>query len=310
MSSRSLLLALAAGLATGCTDECFVDGLGCSDDRGPIIALAASSNRTCGIRARADAAGPLTCWGAKQEVPSAGVFTILAIGELHTCAFGYDYARDLYGVQCTGDSASNDGAPVPTPTFSQIGNITSIAAGAHHTCIVRPASSPGAEVGTVCWGDNSFGQAPRSTVVRASVVVAGSAHTCAVDVVGAVTCYGRNDVGQAAPPPGPYDTITAGDMHSCGIRFDGTAVCWGLQPEGILPPSGVFIAISAGGSHTCAIRDGGAVECWGNNDDGQATPPAGKFRLLASGARHTCGIRVGGGVACWGSNDHGQANPP
>ena len=74
------------------------------------------------------------------------------------------------------------------------------------------------------------------------------------------------------------------------------------------PPGGPFASVSAGSSHTCGVKTDGAVECWGSNEDfdgnivGQAAPPGGSFTSVSAGVFHTCGVETDGSVECWGAN--------
>ena len=150
------------------------------------------------------------------------------------------------------------------------------------------------------------------TLDRASVrASAGGAHTCGVSTTGNVTCWGRDDEGQATPPAGSFTQVSAGDFHTCGVRDTGEVACWGRNDGGqATPPAGAFTWVSAGGHHTCGVRDTGNVACWGRNWSGQATPAAGSFTQVSAGDYHTCGVRTTGDVACWGRDDGGQATPP
>ena len=150
------------------------------------------------------------------------------------------------------------------------------------------------------------------TLDRASArASAGGAHTCGVSTTGDVTCWGRDDEGQATPPAGSFTQVSAGDFHTCGVRTTGDLACWGRNDGGqATPPAGVFTWVSAGGHHTCGVRDTGDVACWGRNWSGQATPAAGSFTQVSAGDFHTCGVRTTGDAACWGRDDGGQATPP
>lgn len=123
------------------------------------------------------------------------------------------------------------------------------------------------------------------------------AHTCSVDPVGAVECWGLNDHGQVgADPSVPYRndpvtvqgvanavSVSAHAVHSCAVIGDGTIRCWGSNQMGQLG-DGSFedsfrpvtvvgiddaIAVAAGVFHTCALHSGHTVSCWGYNGYGQ-----------------------------------------
>lgn len=166
-----------------------------------------------------------------------------------------------------------------------------------------PNASPTCEAGS--GGSYACGQACAagwlacsSGCCRASAVVAGDDHACAVTSDGGLACWGRNDAGQLGPAAG-------------GLARSERPI--------IVLASGVT-AVAAGGRHSCAVQ-GGTVLCWGANQAGQlgdgttaavadvvSTGLAG-VTALALGASHSCAI-VGSGAAaavwCWGGNSAGQ----
>ncbi len=148
--------------------------------------------------------------------------------------------------------------------------------------------------------------------IQPQVLSAGVWHTCGINSVGTVVCWGNNGAGQSTPPPATQFTqLSAGGEHSCGIINDGRLGCWGNNSNGqITPPEGIFTQVGSGFWHNCAIRDDGNVSCWGWNRDGQSSPKSGSFTQVSSGYLHTCGLQSDGTIACWGGNDSGQATPP
>jgi len=197
---------------------------------------------------------------------------------------------------------------------SQSPGYQQVSAGGYHTCALRPDGT------AVCWGDNSYGQAPATRAGPFTQVSAGGYHTCGLKNTGVVECWGRNTisvntgetsyeevyVGQADPPPGILFTqVSTGDYHTCGLKPDGSVECWGRADD----RTGPFTQVSAGNDHNCAIRKSdGTVACWGANGYGQANPPAGVvFTQVSAGENHTCALDLDGNVVCWGGNTWGQA---
>ncbi len=79
----------------------------------------------------------------------------------------------------------------------------------------------------VAWagGPRTVGEATSLASITGRVA-AGTEHTCAIKADGSLVCWGRNDKGQATPPPGVFLEAGAGYAQSCALRDDG--VPWGL----------------------------------------------------------------------------------
>lgn len=182
-----------------------------------------------------------------------------------------------------------------------------VTVGGHHTCVLRPAGT------VVCWGRNSFGQVGSNST-------AAKLHASTVVFSGGIL---RNIV-----------QIAAGGYHTCALDSLGQVWCWGSNREGALgvgtaPQSNVAVlirsifsasAIAAGGHHSCAVLSDRTVRCWGSNGYGQlgdgttnhsntpvAVTGATEILALAAGAYHTCALRrVDANVVCWGAGNDGQ----
>jgi alpha-tubulin suppressor-like RCC1 family protein len=77
--------------------------------------------------------------------------------------------------------------------------------------------------------------------------------------------------------------IAAGNEHTCAVEALGTVKCWGLNSSGQLGDNTVttrrvptqvygqstFVTIARGGYHTCALGVAGSALCWGLNTSGQ-----------------------------------------
>lgn len=129
-------------------------------------------------------------------------------------------------------------------------------------------------------------------------VAVGNDHTCAIDITGAVACWGENAQGQSgADTPSVrnvwvptslgsrYSNLASGIDRSCAIAADGQIHCWGDNrderlgvgagspvvvdtPTPVVSPDR-FRAIALGSEHQCAITNDGRLLCWGLNLDGQ-----------------------------------------
>ena len=123
-------------------------------------------------------------------------------------------------------------------------------------------------------------------------IAVGYNHACAIDVEGALYCWGANAFGQLGvgdqdPRITParvgvesdWLSVAAGRLHSCAVRKGGALYCWGggafgqvgqlqdnvLAPSSVAAPSGAWRAVTAGQWHTCGLTDNGQAYCWGYN---------------------------------------------
>ncbi len=198
-----------------------------------------------------------------------------------------------------------------------------------------------------------------SDVISAPTVVAGgpfvsvssaggnaSAHVCAIDGEGMLSCWGNNGDGElgvgdrmARPEPtlveevAGWTHIEVGSAASCGIA-SGRLYCWGWNGderlgfadlEGFDRPTQVtvdedWLAVSLS-AHGCGIRGSArTLECWGSNDRGQRghddpspigpVAPSDGWKSVTAGSLHTCAIDDADALWCWGDNTNGQLGTP
>ena len=234
-------------------------------------------------------------------------FASISSNGVHTCGIrmtgeAYCWGWEGEGELGNGASLTFTGQPAPVAVLGGR-TYASISGGSSHTCAVTSAGTP------YCWGNSFSGQvgdgagtgyrtspvlvANGLTVTR---VVAGGAHSCALEHGGRMWCWGENDVGQIgdgsfqtriAPEevdaPAPFTLMSAGQRHTCALDGAGRAYCWGFNATGQLGDGTTlrkgspvvvatdvrFVALSGGSGHTCALTGTGQVYCWGDNHIGQ-----------------------------------------
>ena len=188
---------------------------------------------------------------------------------------------------------------VSTPGMAVVPVISSVSAGAEHTCMVRDAT-------VWCTGSNSRGQLGTGSLTK-TIAFSPSTMTNAVmvDVAGTT---------------------------SCAVRSDATVWCWGTiatsldavtarivttdSPVPVQIPLTNVRTVAVGTSHTCATQNDDTVWCWGSNTWGQlgnnsildsVLPVQARIDSVQSldvGAEHTCAVRRTNSVWCWGSNGY------
>lgn len=243
-------------------------------------AVATSKYHTCAVSNN----GRVYCWGdntygqlgvagnggfTPQEVslPSGISFKAVTTSSLNSCALTTNTGQVYcWGFNRDGQLGTmiNSGAETPTlpqqvPLPNGANFFLSVTAGGSHSCAV-------ANTGRVyCWGANYMGQLGVSKgthytgpklelvplpagAVSFSKVEAGGWHTCGLDNIGRVYCWGWNENGQL------------------GIEGNGTDV-----PQQVPLPNGVssFTALTAAYEHSCGVANTGLIYCWGFNWYGQ-----------------------------------------
>lgn len=140
---------------------------------------------------------------------------------------------------------------------------------------------------------NSSAQASE---LRLTQISTGFAHTCSVDKLGNVYCWGNNEVGQ----------IGVGTTNSP------------IAPATKLPNFSKVKMVSAGAAHNCVIDKNENLYCWGQNGNGklgigtldQSNSPVkvngiAKVKFVHASRLATCAIS-NGDVYCFGSNEFGE----
>jgi alpha-tubulin suppressor-like RCC1 family protein len=296
--------------------------------------------------------GPVAVVGLDGDV------TAIGAGVGHSCALLAGGGARCWGSNWGGQlgAGSTYWQHSPVTVTDLAGPVRDIAAGEAHTCVLA-AGSDEEGAGVVCWGaGGALGNGKQTSRYSGAAVTgldsgvqaiaAGSEHTCALTIAGAVQCWGGNTNGQlgdgtkqlALEPVGVIGLdsgvqfIAAGRGHTCAVTEGGGVKCWGdnaggqlgdgtqvssTRPVDVVGLSSGVTAVAAGLGITCALTDEGGVKCWGAGRVGdgtlhlRSTPVdvvglAGGVQAITAGNWHACALTAGGAVKCWGSNQYGQ----
>ncbi len=280
----------------------------------------------------------VTFTATAQPVAGDIVFRFIDAGGYHACGITTTEQLLCWGYNADGQLGIGSTAMVLSPTLIPGDyRYRRVAGGFYHACAFTLASE------AWCWGNNADGRlgngsvatqstAPVAvmtaqsidtlrgdTVVVGSVrllvqdLAAGEAHTCAVDLVQKVWCWGRNSEGQlgrgdftSSFAPTPVNTelfkeVGVGGLHTCGITVNGAGRCWGYNVAGQLG-NGSTASSSTPVAVPGAFRTDPLVIF--HSPDPDFPLPPGPF--VAAGYDHSCAIAAGGPTLCWGLNENGQ----
>ena len=274
------------------------------------------------------------------------VITKLSLAYHNSCGLTNTGAMKCWGYNGWGQigtlAAGVQTTPSNLPGYTS--NVSAIAAGHHHTCVLTTAGA------VSCFGyswNNNLSPGINSGAVDIS---AGYLHTCALMSYGGVKCWGRNDSGgqlgdgtntnrvaavDVLGLTSGVTAITTGMEFSCALLNTGAVKCWGYNGYGQIGDgtntnrnvptqvSGIeseAVAIVGGNNHACALLATGAVKCWGANYYGQIgdattsnrltpvtiTSLGTSVRSISAGWEHTCAVTRSGAAKCWGRNSEGS----
>jgi hypothetical protein len=310
------------------------------------------------------------CYAHLTSVPKLHGFDQLSFGFLYACA------SDPNSVTCWGNIEHFKGSaacatPVECMAFHTVKFPLADVAELVSTSDVTCARTRGGDV--YCWGANDLGLVGDGTtdgvpcmtvtdpkgakqivkcrleptrvvgVAKATQIVMGMNHACALIADGSVQCWGGNDEHElgdgtpgeactsmgraekchATPVTAKIDNVSqlsAGRLHTCAVKRDGTVSCWGfvgIDAADTTPTEVSWLSdveeVAAGFVLTCARTHKGEVSCWGlwPTEKGPwrkiVTP---EYVLdgatsLAATEETFCAVTKHGPM-CWGSNGLGQ----
>lgn len=290
-----------------------------------FVSLSAAGNATC----VADDQGRVFCWGkASIADPGAGAqadqplpkqillptnqVTAVALGEGHACALSsagglWCWGNNEFGQLGTGQASLQPMIPSAVAVPPGV-RFVAVSVGGMHTCALAQTGS------AWCWGlglSGRLGNGTSDIALLPSMVSSPAANTV-------------------------FKKISAGSFHSCAIDSLGGLWCWGAGLSGnlgvggprrdVLVPTAVAFepdervdSVTAGADATCAVSVSGHLYCWGDGDaqrlgwgfDAWQPNPIGVTSAndgltIGAGALHTCAFDVVNSLVCWGANEHGQ----
>lgn len=167
---------------------------------------------------------------------------------------------------------------------------------------------------------------------------AGSRYTCALNSLGTLKCWGRNNQKQLGLPDtntdyisptevmkgARFSSISAGYYLTCGIVYPQKLYCWGSgdigngtdesnSPPVAVNPEESYIDVSVGFYMACAITHKNQLKCWGTNNDNQLGNGSAnhenrpvhidvneKYVKVSSGKYFACALTTSNKIKCWG----------
>lgn len=164
----------------------------------------------------------------------------------------------------------------------------------------------------LCWKKGHFWHKTFGNETGFTKVATGENHVCGLKNQ-QLTCAGRDDYGQASPPPGNFIDVSAGRDSTCAINTNGEIQCFGKGYENYVgtfemfglfdgsTPNGTFVEVSVGSAtQACALSTTGDIHCWGlEKFFNENLVLEGPFIHVHVHFYGICGIRTNHTVECW-----------
>ena len=300
----------------------------------PTGRIAAGDKHTCAISLN----NTVWCWGDNtysqlgssvfsddfslvpiqvSALPGSRIAKRIVAGTNHTCVLATDGTVWCWGQNGNGNLGDGTFLIRGIPVQALLGTTAvMISAGGSTTCASLSDDS------LKCWGKGNSGQiGNNATLLSNATPVYTSLVPASLSVPGSFT-VGHLEIGSA---------------HSCAISVLGDAWCWGDVADGrlgitqelnvLIPTARASLGrtaseVAAGGAHTCALLTNGSVTCFGYNDTGQLgqtpTQPASSNAIptvvtlaatathISAGKQFTCALLSTAVVHCFGDNASGQ----
>ena len=253
----------------------------------------------------------LNVMSAQAVVESDEVFEYESViaGNDFSCALTTSRVVECWGLGEHSQMGRQEFSKINSPGLVyDLKDVIHISLGGRHVCAILTNQN------LKCWGDNSFGQVGDGRLLvnpieerwfptfvhdhlHTSMVSLGDSHSCSLNLMGEVRCWGRNNLGQL------------------GI---GTIDTYRVIPQRVGFSEKVKM-IASGADHVCALTESGKIYCWGNNDHGQlgigqtsnksaptlVSSIVGAVKIVA-GFDKTCAIFSDASAKCWGDGSAGQ----
>ena len=182
----------------------------------------------------------LRCWDGSYSVnalmddqPMNGIIAVSTSG-YHACAIRTSGSPECWGYAGKVDEIGKlkwDAVSIP----EDVESLSAIGTGRYHTCGIEESQDQVIR----CWGQDHSGQVSEAPDGEFEQLAVGDFHNCALDLSGEMSCWGRNDYGQATAPPGSFLAVSAGLDHTCALNTEHEVECWGNDALGqTLVPSG------------------------------------------------------------------------
>ena len=320
----------------------------CTDGDCTVVDAVAGLAHTCALLSD----GSVACWGSneylglgREGVAAAALPLVvsglpaiekLIEGFMYTC--GLARGGELW---CWGDGTEPSLRRSTTPSSEWVStpDAVDLASGGRHTCVLTGRG------GLLCWGiENEWGALgngtreatsdPRDVTGLGSLqaIAAGTGHTCSLDSVGGVSCWGWNEQGQVGNGTGgirfdsSYDVLSpvfilggarrvvTGGFFSCALREE-ELLCWGsglvtgtgtnmpvLTPTNVVLPAGTRVADVAApgtdGDRACAILSTGRIVCWGRGPLGNGTNEPARLPVEVANIDDAVAVAIGEDHSC------------
>ncbi|MBF0451596.1 MAG: carboxypeptidase regulatory-like domain-containing protein [Candidatus Magnetomorum sp.] len=252
-----------------------------------------------------------------RPVPLLSDIYRLSAGENHAAAITVDGHVMIWGSNDFSQLGIENILYADTPqALTSLSNIHSLALGSRHSLALDTSGRLWA------WGNNYFGQAGTGSQANHSIpalithdgtnqplntiiaITTGFFHSIALDDIGSVWAWGRNDFGQLGDGSFALHHQPMPVKNADGSNFQGV------------------VAIASGSNFVLALTNDGDVWAWGDNTSGQlATGSTGvetsltyptrvnipvPCQAIAAGDQHALALTRDGHVLAWGANTYGQ----